>query len=495
MTNDRSDFVLESFNDIEKDMLHALNQQDEESIQYNFLRLFRLLKKIEEFIYTFAQKSEARHIEEFLQIRVKIETRISEWKATLAYKSESDGNIEYAEKLWFDALSFDPKADDYIQYAHAILRNKNLYVNKDIVENMAFVTNFTVRDIKISLKRARMSVKSAVSELGITESTGYFLAWLDLMDKAIDERDDLVQALTVSKEEITIDETLAELHQLIGMATVKRKIKEISDWVTFTQMRRDEGLKVDEISLHMVFSGNPGTGKTTVARIVAKIFKALGVLKKGHLVEVGRSDLVAEYVGQTAVKTMKKIKEAEHGVLFIDEAYSLTRSGGNDFGIEAVDTLVKAMEDNRKNLVVILAGYPDEMKEFIRANPGLYSRFKYHIQFPDYSIEELLMIHDLLLLDKQYKITDEARIIVQRMIEKIVHEQPKQHGNGRFVRNLIEDEILNKASLVVENFTNGHQPIELDIIDETVAKMVEEGMKTDQERYTQLLKSATTYHR
>ena len=124
----------------------------------------------------------------------------------------------------------------------------------------------------------------------------------------------------------------------------------------------------------MVFSGNPGTGKTTVARIVAKIFKALGVLKKGHLVEVGRSDLVAEYVGQTAVKTMSKIKEAEHGVLFIDEAYSLTRSGGNDFEIEAIDTLVKAMDDNRKNLVVILAGYPNEMQQFIQANPGLYSR-------------------------------------------------------------------------------------------------------------------------
>ena len=405
MENDRSSFLQDLFYEIEQDMNLALKDEDLESVKYHFLRVFRILARADELIGK-ALTDESSEIERFITLKASIQKSISDWRTKLAIHFDQEGMYEEAEDEWLAALAYpSDDSDRYIQYAHSVLRNKNLFVNKDIQENMEFVNIYNVKDIKIVLKRARFAAKSFVSEQGMNDPTGYILTWIDLIEKAIDEREDLQLALSKQEDFASLETVMGELDLLIGMRTIKRKIKEISDWVTFSQMRRDEGLKVDEISLHMVFSGNPGTGKTTVARIVAKVLKALGVLKKGHLIEVGRSDLVAEYVGQTATKTMKKIKEAEHGVLFIDEAYSLTRSSGNDFGIEAIDTLVKAMEDNRGQLVVILAGYPDEMRTFMESNPGLRSRFKYHIEFPDYSIEELLQIHDVLLKEKQYKIS------------------------------------------------------------------------------------------
>lgn len=486
MREGRTALVKESFNSLEKDMKIALIQNDYETIQYNFLRLFRLLKKIEEFIDQSIRLDRDEELKEFFNISIKIRKSLSKWKAEQAYKGEMDGEYEQSESEWLAALSFHASPDHYTQYAHAVLRSKNLFINKDINENMRHITSFNVSDIKTCLKRSRLAIHSAINNQSVQESTGYFLSWIDSMEKAIDEREDLVQALSLPKTEVTVDVVIERLNLLIGMDTVKRKIKEISDWVTFTQMRQAQGFKTDEISLHMIFSGNPGTGKTTVARMVAEILKALGVLKKGHLVEVGRSDLVAEYVGQTAIKTMKKIKEAEHGVLFIDEAYSLTRSGGNDFGIEAVDTLVKAMEDKRKNLVVILAGYPKEMNHFLQTNPGLFSRFKYHINFPDYSLDELLKIHSILLKEKQYKITENAELGVKELIKRAIRNKPSSHGNGRLIRNLIEDEILNKAAYVVEK-RQSNLPIEnLDIIDETIIKMVEMGSMTDKERFDAL---------
>lgn len=253
------------------------------------------------------------------------------------------------------------------------------------------------------------------------------------------------QALNFEEDDISTERALSDLNGLIGMETVKAKVREISDWISFSKLRSKEGLKVDKLSYHMVFSGNPGTGKTTVARLIAQIYKSLGVLKKAHLVEVGRSDLVAEYVGQTAMKTMAKIKEAEHGILFVDEAYSLVRSKSNDFGMEAIDTLVKAMEDKRSSLVVILAGYPAEMERFIQSNPGLYSRFNYHIAFPDYSSKDLLQILQKMLIEKQYRMDEPALEIAHRMIKRVMIKKPNEHGNGRLVRNILEDAIMKKS--------------------------------------------------
>jgi stage V sporulation protein K len=203
---------------------------------------------------------------------------------------------------------------------------------------------------------------------------------------------------------------LAELDALEGLESVKTQMRDLIDQVKTFKIREAQNLRNPEMSQHMVFTGNPGTGKTTVARIVGKIYHALGILSKGHLVEVDRDDLVGQYIGHTAVKTKEVIEKAAGGVLFIDEAYSLKRDGSssNDFGIEAIDTLNKAMEDLRGDLVVIAAGYKNEMKAFINANPGLRSRFRTYIDFEDYTGKELCDIFLRILKKNDYKITEDA---------------------------------------------------------------------------------------
>ncbi len=238
---------------------------------------------------------------------------------------------------------------------------------------------------------------------------------------------------------------LKELDELIGLKEVKSTVSAIAKFVKIQQERKKNGLKPVAISYHCVFTGNPGTGKTTVARILADIYSSLGVLKKGHLVETDRSGLVAEYVGQTAVKTNKVIDSALDGVLFIDEAYSLVHGGGNDFGQEAISTLLKRMEDDRDRLIVILAGYSDEMKHFIDSNPGLQSRFNRYVHFADYTPDELKQIFILNAKKNQYKIDDDAIAKLSETITTAVEHKSKNFGNGRYVRNLFESAIQNQA--------------------------------------------------
>lgn len=239
---------------------------------------------------------------------------------------------------------------------------------------------------------------------------------------------------------------MRELEELIGLARVKAEVTNIYNLVKVQKLREAKGLNAPAISYHCVFTGNPGTGKTTVARLVAQIYKQLGILSKGHLVETDRSGLVAEYVGQTAVKTNKIIDSALDGVLFIDEAYALVQNGGgNDYGLEAIATLLKRMEDNRDRLVVILAGYSDEMKQFIDSNPGLQSRFNRYIHFEDYSAEELTSIYEFNLSKFDYRMTIEASKAVKEVMENAVATKDKKFGNARFVRNLFEKTIENQA--------------------------------------------------
>ena len=237
-----------------------------------------------------------------------------------------------------------------------------------------------------------------------------------------------------------------KLQSLIGITSVKEEITTLTNFIKIQQERQLKGLKTSQPSYHCVFTGNPGTGKTTVARIVAEIYRELGILKKGHLVETDRSGLVAEYVGQTAVKTNKIIDSALDGVLFIDEAYSLVGGGDNDFGKEAIATLLKRMEDNRDCLVVILAGYLGEMQTFINSNPGLQSRFNRYIEFPDYSAEELYQIFESNMKQFDYTIAKDAISPLQEYLMKVVVNKDKNFGNARFVRNLFEKTIERQAN-------------------------------------------------
>lgn len=238
---------------------------------------------------------------------------------------------------------------------------------------------------------------------------------------------------------------IKELDSLIGLENVKEEVKKLMSYIKIQQMRKEKGLGTINISYHIVFTGNPGTGKTTVARIICEIYKNLGVVNRGQLIEVDRAGLVAEYVGQTAIKTNNVIDSALDGVLFIDEAYSLANKGNNDYGNEAISTLLKRMEDDRDRLVVILAGYSNEMKQFIDSNPGLQSRFNKNIQFDDYNEDELMKIFMLNLKKHEYKINEPAKDKVYSLFKNVVINKDKNFGNARFVRNVFEKTIENQS--------------------------------------------------
>jgi stage V sporulation protein K len=242
---------------------------------------------------------------------------------------------------------------------------------------------------------------------------------------------------------------LSELDELVGLGRVKEVVRELHAFAEIQRRRANHGLHTEPLVLHMIFRGNPGTGKTTVARILGRLFKEIGLLPKGHLVEVARADVVGEYIGHTAQKTREQVRKALGGVLFVDEAYALARGGEKDFGKEAIDTLVKEMEDHRDNLVLILAGYRAEMEWFLRTNPGLRSRFPIHIDFPDYGVEELLRIAERMALGRQYQLTAEARARLRDMLATASVRGVLGTGNARLVRNLIERAIRRQAVRLV----------------------------------------------
>lgn len=244
-----------------------------------------------------------------------------------------------------------------------------------------------------------------------------------------------------------IEDLKAELAELIGLDNIKKEVNNLINMVSVHKMRESHGLKAADMSLHMVFTGNPGTGKTTIARMMARIYRSLGVLSKGQLVEVDRSGVVAGYVGQTAAKTSKVIESAIGGVLFIDEAYSLSSKSENDFGLEAIDTLLKAMEDKRDDLIVIVAGYDELMDGFIHSNPGLESRFNRYMHFDDYSVDEMLQILDLQLKKGQYTLDEAAKSAVRNYIEA-ANTSSTAFGNARGVRNIFEKLLVEQANRI-----------------------------------------------
>ena len=272
-------------------------------------------------------------------------------------------------------------------------------------------------------------------------------------DEETDEKKEGQKIEQVEKNDsIVVNEPLQgdpykELDELIGLDQVKEEVRSLANFVKVQKQREAKGLKTPKMSFHLVFTGSPGTGKTTVARIVARIYKDLGVLKKGHMVETDRSGLVANYVGQTATKTNAIVDSALNGVLFIDEAYALVPDNkNNDYGQEAISTLLKRMEDDRDKLVVIVAGYTKEMKRFIDSNPGLQSRFNRYIDFPDYTSGELCDIFNMYVKNNQYTLTSDAQRYLKTRFDSAVHHKDRNFGNARYARNVFEKSIQRQAN-------------------------------------------------
>ena len=247
-----------------------------------------------------------------------------------------------------------------------------------------------------------------------------------------------------------VDAVKAEMDKIVGLKEIKDYILSLEKNYKVQEMRKAQGLPVSNVSMHMIFTGNPGTGKTTIARLVSKYLKAIGVLSGGQLVEVSRGDLVGKYVGHTAPLTMQVIKSAIGGVLFIDEAYSLYRGKDDSFGLEAIDTLVKGMEDNRDDLIVILAGYTKEMATFLTANSGLQSRFPNIIEFPDYSGEELTEIAQINATSRGYRLSEDAKAALLDYFCVVQAMDDRSSGNGRLARNVIESAILAQSRRVLD---------------------------------------------
>ena len=354
----------------------------------------------------------------------------------------------------------DVEFEDY-DYFKSVVMGKD-EINEGIKSTYKKMYTFSRDQNDVKITSETIDDFSLIMLLDATNSQHYLpemRKWLNRLAEQIaglagytDERNDWLKLLAQRKASENVGAsgtshvaTIEDLNSLIGLNQVKAEVTAMKHFIEVNQRREQAGMKTPPVSYHCVFTGNPGTGKTTVARIVAGIYKSMGILKKGHLVETDRSGLVAEYVGQTAVKTNKIIDSALDGVLFVDEAYSLVSGGKEDFGKEAIATLVKRMEDDRDRLVVILAGYAQDMEQFIESNPGLRSRFNRYIHFEDYTADELLQIYKGFLAKYDYTIEPDAEQELLHHLEKCAAGQKKDFGNARYVRNLFEKTIEAQA--------------------------------------------------
>lgn len=321
--------------------------------------------------------------------------------------------------------------------------NSKGYLKRNTTLNMfSETTSFRKND---SEGASETSFSRMLNELAVSPTVHESMA----PEKATDSNVPTVNAEGASAT--TLESLINELDELIGLDKVKNDVHSLVNLMKVRAIREERGMKQPPMSLHLVFSGNPGTGKTTVARLLSKIYKMMGLLSKGHLVETDRSGLVGAYVGQTAIKTKELVANALGGILFIDEAYTLTSNKKEgDYGQEAVDTLLKEMEDHRDDLIVIVAGYPALMHEFLSSNPGLTSRFNKYIDFDDYSVDELMQIFRLLCEKNTLTIDDDAAGKLREHIEHLSENKDESFANGRLIRNLFEIVLGNQANRLAQ---------------------------------------------
>ena len=395
---------------------------------------------------------------------------------TLTQFTDADA-LEYTNRL---SASMAEKANRNLRIAVNITDELKQWVVENYDKtNGADAINSLFDDFYISLSQAALT-ENIVTETPVSMALKDGVPSALFLDKAVT----LTRSKTSAEE---IEAVNKELDEIVGLETIKEYIRSLQNHIKMQEIRKAQGMKTSEISKHMIFTGNPGTGKTTIARLISRYMKAIGALSQGQLVEVTRADLVAQYVGQTAPLTMSVIKSAIGGVLFIDEAYSLYRGKDDSFGLECIDTIVKAMEDNRDNLIVILAGYKKEMEGFLESNSGLKSRFPNTIFFPDYTGEELRKIAVIQAKSKGYVIAENALPALEEYFTKVQATNAAEAGNGRLARNVVEDAILKQSGRVVNDSDAKIDELILEDFDLTVKVQPADEFK-DLREFSEMLK-------
>ena len=349
-----------------------------------------------------------------------------------------------------DSVENNLTSEDTSFYARANRKNDSNYYDP-YRGNKEFTGYYDLkgkRDSVVGLKKSSDKNDKADKSETIRDMYGEVRSYSDNKPVSLKEQSRIKEGQTPDAEvQAELNELLEDIDAMIGLDGVKREVHNLVNILQVQRLRQKRGLKYPTMSNHLVFTGNPGTGKTTVARKIGKIYKCLGILEKGHFVETDRSGLVAGYMGQTAEKVNEVVESAMGGVLFIDEAYALTNySMEGDFGQEAVDTLLKVMEDKRDNLVVIVAGYPEEMEKFLDSNPGLRSRFNKHIQFEDYSVSQLLEIFNLMCSTQDFVVAEDAKDLLMMNIGQMVASSKENFANAREIRNYFEDVVSRQAN-------------------------------------------------